>query len=167
MRPGALDLGPNMPSGFHICLGAGIISCLIACFASQVLAAEPKRVLLLHPSSGINLRAAINIRNDLERQSQEPLEIYDASVVSGRPADEIVSDRYGDYLDSLFPDKRLDLAVVVGGAALRLFQRHRLKLFPSTPLVAVAEVRRFPTSALPMNETAITTIINHPRLIES
>src|SRR5262245_61994392 len=126
-RPIALDVGPNMPSGFRICSRTGIISCLITCFASQALAAEPKRVLLLHPSSGINLRAAINIRNELERQSPEPLEIYDASVVSGRPADDIVSDRYGDYLESLFPDKRLDLAVVVGGAALRLFQRHRMK----------------------------------------
>src|SRR5262245_55974476 len=136
MRPRAFDVGPNMPVGIHICSSAGIFSCLIACLASQiVLAAEPKRVLLLHPSSGINLRAAINVRNELERQSPEPLEIYDASVVTGRPADDVVSDRYGDYLDSLFPDKRLDLALVVGGAALRLFQRHRMKLFPSTPLV--------------------------------
>ena len=160
-----------MPIGIRrrsACSSATIISCLIACFASQVaLAAEPKRVLLLHPSSGINLLAAINVRAELLRQSAEPLEIYDASVVTGRPADDIVSDRYGDYLDSLFPDKRLDLAVVVGGASLRLFQRHRMKLFPSTPLVAVAEVRRFPTSHLPANETAITTTIDHKGLIEN
>jgi len=57
------------------------------------LAAEPKRVLLLHPSSGINLLAAINVRAELLRQSAEPLEIYDASVVTGRPANDIVSDR--------------------------------------------------------------------------
>jgi hypothetical protein len=35
--------------------------------------------------------------------------------------DEIVADRYGDYLRSLFPDQSLDLAVVVGGAALGLY----------------------------------------------
>jgi hypothetical protein len=110
-----------MPNGLQTYLFARIISCLIAGFASQVVsAAEPKRVLLLHPSSGLNLRAAINVRSELERQSPEPLEIYDASVLTGRPADDVISDRYGDYLDAVFPDKKLDLAVVVGGASLQL-----------------------------------------------
>src|SRR5262245_3299258 len=147
-----------MPLGFHICSSVAIISWLIACFASQaVLAAEPKRVLLLHPSPGLTLRTAINVRAELERQSPEPLQFYDASLVTGLPADDIFSDRYGEYLLSLFPDQKLDLAVVVGGVALRLYQRHRMRLFPTTPLVALSEVRRFLPSDLPMNETAITT----------
>jgi len=62
----------------------GITACLIASFASQVvLAAEHKRVLLLHPSSGPNLLSAINVRTELQRQSPEPLEIYDAPFVTG------------------------------------------------------------------------------------
>ena len=35
----------------------------------------PKRVLLLHPSSGANLLSAIKFRSELERQSPEPLEV--------------------------------------------------------------------------------------------
>jgi signal transduction histidine kinase len=71
-----------------------------------------------------------------------------------------VADRYGDYLRSIFPDQNLDLAVVVGGAALRLYERYRAQLFPSTPLVAIAEERRFPASNFPGNETTITTTID-------
>jgi len=52
----------------------------------------------------------------IERQSPEPLEVYDASLATGRPVDEIVADRYGDYLRSIFPDRSL-MAVVVGGTA--------------------------------------------------
>jgi hypothetical protein len=140
---------------------AAIVLCLLASLTcGAILAAEPKRVLLLHPSSGANLLSAMKIRSELERQSPERLEVYDASLVTGRPIDEIVAVRYGDYLRSLFPDQRLDLAVVVGGAALRLYQRYRLQLFPSTPLLAIAEERRFPASNFRENETTITTKID-------
>jgi hypothetical protein len=98
-------------------------------------------VLLLHPSSGANLLSAVKIHAELQRQSPERLEIYDASLITGRPIDQEIADRYGDYLRSTFPDGRVDLAVVVGGAALRLYQRYRLQLFPSTPLLAIAAMR--------------------------
>ena len=107
----------------------------------------------------------MKIRAELERQSPEPLEIYDASLVAGRPVDEIVADRYGDYLRSIFPDQSLDLAVVVGGAALRLYERYRAQLFPSTPLLAIAEERRFPASNVLSNETTITTRIDFAGVI--
>ena len=113
---------------------AAIVFCLLAYLTcATALAAGPKRVLLLHPSSGANLLSAMKIRTELERQSPEPLEVYDASLVTGRPIDEIVADRYGDYLRSIFLDQNLDLAVVVGGASLRLYDRYRAQLFPSAP----------------------------------
>jgi hypothetical protein len=124
-------------------------------------------VLLLHPSSGVNLLAAAKIRAELDRQSAEPLEVYDASLVTGRPVDEIVADRYGDYLRSIFPDQQLDLAIVVGGAALRLYQRYRMQLFPSTPLLAIAEDRRIPPSELAGNETAIRSTIDFGGVIKN
>ena len=131
------------------------------------LAAGHKRVLLLHPSSGANLLSAMKIRAELERKSPEPLEFYDASLVTGRPIDEIVADRYGDYLRSIFPGQSLDLAVVVGGAALRLYERYRAQFFPSTPLVALAEERRFPASTFPGNKTTITTAIDFAGVINN
>ena len=128
---------------------AAIVLCMLAHLTCGTgLAAGSKRVLLLHPSSGANLLSAMKIRAELERQSPEPLEVYDASLVTGRPVDEIVADRYGDYLSSIFPDRSLELAVVVGGAALRLYERYRAQLFPSTPLLDCgrAAVSCFPVS---------------------
>jgi signal transduction histidine kinase len=147
--------------GQHICRAAGIVWGLtVILVSSPAPADELKRVLLLHPSSGASLLSATKIRAELERQSPEPLEVYDASLVTGRPLDEIVADRYGDYLRSIFPDQRLDLAIVVGGAALRLYQRYRMQLFPSTPLLAIAEERRFQPSGFQGNETTITSTID-------
>jgi signal transduction histidine kinase len=147
---------------------AAIILCLLASIACGTsLAAEPKRVLLLHPSSGANLLSATKIRAELDHRSAEPLEVYDASLVTGRPVDEIVADRYGDYLRSIFPDQQLDLAIVVGGASLRLYQRYRTQLFPSTPLLAIAEERRFQPSAFAGNETTITTTIDFGGVIKN
>ena len=78
----------------HSRLTAAIALCLLAYLTCEtVSAAAPKRVLLLHPSSGANLLSAMKIRAELERQSPEPLEVYDASLVTGRPVDEIVTDR--------------------------------------------------------------------------
>jgi hypothetical protein len=147
---------------------AAIILYLLASLTcGTALAAEPKRVLLLHPSSGANLLSAMKVRVELERQSPEPLEFYDASLLTGRPLDDIVADRYGDYLRSVFPDQTLDLAIVVGGASLRLYQRYRMQLFPSTPLLALAEERSFPTLDHRGNETMITTKIDHAGIIEN
>src|SRR6516162_2469171 len=77
---------------------AAIVLCMLAHLTCGTgLAAGSKRVLLLHPSSGANLLSAMKIRAELERQSPEPLEVYDASLVTGRPVDEIVADRYVDF----------------------------------------------------------------------
>jgi hypothetical protein len=48
---------------------AAIKLCLLAYLTCDTgLAAEPKRVLLLHFSSGANLLSAMKIRTELERQ---------------------------------------------------------------------------------------------------
>ena len=60
----------------HSRLTAAIALCLLAYLTCEtVSAAAPKRVLLLHPSSGANLLSAMKIRAELERQSPEPLEV--------------------------------------------------------------------------------------------
>ncbi len=156
----------------RVCSAAGIILCLAASYGGPAASAaepkrEPKRVLLLHPSSGANLLYATNIHTELDRQSPQPLEVYDASFVTGRPDDEFAADRYGDYLRALFPDHKVDLAVAVGGASVRLFHRHRLQLFPTTPMLAIAEERRLPFSNPSANETTIATSIDFAGVVES
>jgi signal transduction histidine kinase len=154
------------------CLPALIILCLMASLAGQAASPtepkpEPKRVLLLHASSGANLRYATSIRAEFDRRSPHPLEIYDASFVTGRPGDEAVAERYGEYLGAIFPDQNIDLAVVVGGASVRLYNRFWLKLFPNTPLLAIAEERRLPASKSSANETTIATAIDFSKVVEN
>src|SRR5436190_15971722 len=67
---------------------AGLIFCLLASFACHaVLAAEPKRVLMLH-SFGRDFKPwseyAQSIRAELQRQSPWPLDVTDHSLISAR-----------------------------------------------------------------------------------
>lgn len=155
------------------CLPVGVLLCGLITFAGQAASAtepnrERKQVLLLHPSSGPNLRYATKIRAELDRQSPHPLEIYDTSFVTGHSDGEIVSDRYGDYLRAIFPDNHIDLAVLVGGASVRLYNRNRLKLFFSnTPVLAIAEEGRLPGSKPTAKEATLATVIDFQQVVEN
>jgi hypothetical protein len=61
--------------------------------AHPAWAAGPKRVLLLYHSFAINLIHAKEIRAQLDRQSKDSFEIYDAPLLP--PSDENVEDRPG------------------------------------------------------------------------
>jgi signal transduction histidine kinase len=143
-----------------------IIFCMLACFAGQVVAAEPKRVLLIYNSIGYTESIAGNIRTELERRSSELLEIYLASFAVARAANEGVTSRYADYLGAVFPGQRLDLAVTVGGPAMSFFQQYGRPFFPSTPLLAIVDVNRVPSN-LEENETAVTSVFDLVRAAQN
>ncbi len=156
-----------MTYGQRICTVLGTIGCLIFGLACQAApAAEPKRVLLLYYSFGGNLVTARQFRAELERQSKELLEIYDAPLLSARPVDEPIVRRYADYLNALLPDKRLDLVVPVGASAARLLYQYRSQLFPAAPVLAIAEGRRLPAE-LEVNGAVIATSIDITKIIEN
>ena len=118
---------------------AGIIFCLLALFACQVaLAAEPKRVLMLH-SFGRDFKPwtdyASAIRSELERQSLWPLDIQDQSLVSARSSDEDPEVPFIEYLSALYRKKPPDIILGIGAPAAVFVQRHRPQLFPTTPMV--------------------------------
>jgi signal transduction histidine kinase len=151
----------------HICCVAGAISCVLTCFTYQdVSAIEPKRVLLLRYSVGYSDSLARNARGELERQSRADLQIYDALFTTARVDDESALARYADYLGTLFPDQRLDLAVAIGSPAVNFFKRYGRPLFPSTPLLAVAQESRLPRN-LGQLETAAATSINLVGAVET
>jgi hypothetical protein len=151
----------------RICTIALAIACLLESFTGRpTLAAEPKRVLLLYYSFGGNLVNARQFRAELERQSKELLEIYDAPLLSARPVDEPIVRRYAEYLHALLPDKRLDLVVPVGASAARLLYQYRSQLFPAAPVLAIAEGRRLPAE-LEVNGAVIATSIDITKIIEN
>jgi signal transduction histidine kinase len=145
-----------------------------ACFLLLVMGGsalcEPKRILLLH-SFGRDFapwnQYARSIREELGRQSHEPVDIFEASLATAR----FNNDEEGpfvDYLRALFVKRQLDLVIAIGGPATDFFQRHRQHLFPSIPIVYTGvEERRVPYNILTTNDAVVANKNDFTRSIES
>ena len=145
---------------------AGIVFFLMALFACQVaLAAGHKRVMLLH-SFGQDFKPwseyAKDIRAELNRQSPWPLDIIENSLVTARFIDENPEAPFVEYLSALFAKRPLDVIVSIGAPAADFVQRHRQRLFPTTPMVFTAvDQRRVQYSNLTGNDVAVAANINY------
>src|SRR6185436_8578703 len=112
---------------------AGMVFCVLALLACQAaIAAEPKRVLILH-SFNREVKPwkemSTEIHTELARQSPWPLDIVDHSIVTARNEDDKSEARFVDYLDALFKKDPIDLILSIGAPAAVFVQRHRQKLF--------------------------------------
>ena len=119
---------------------------------------EPKRVLLLN-SFGRDFAPwseyARVIREELERQSEEPIDIFDASLATARFPDG-EEGPFTDYLRALFAKRQLSLVIPLGAPAAGFLQRHRSELFPSTPaLFTAVEQRRIPRISVTNNDVVV------------
>jgi signal transduction histidine kinase len=149
---------------------------LVAFFAtslacSSVLAAEPKRVMLLH-SFGRDFKPwsdyARSIREEFDRQSPWPLDITDHSLVTARSSDEDPEPAFVDYLQAMFAKRPLDLIVSIGAPAAAFVQRHRERLFATTPMVFTAvEQRRVQLARLTANDAVVPVWINYRAALEN
>ena len=136
-----------------------------------VSAAEPKQVMLLY-SFGKDFKPwsayATSIRAELNRQSPWPLDITEYSLVSARSGDEDPETPFVEYLRAIFAKRPLDLIVSVGAPAARFVQRHRQKLFATTPMVLMAvDERRVQYSSLTSNDTVVAVRINYLAAVEN
>ncbi len=153
-------------------LSTAVIAFLIASFACSVaLAAEPKRVMVLH-SFGRDFKPwseyAKAIRTEFDRQSPWPLEIIEQSLLTARSADENPEVPFVEYLRALFAKRPLDLIVSIGAPAADFVQRRRQQLFATTPMVFTAvEQRRIQHSSLTENDTVVAIAQNFPAIIEN
>src|SRR4029077_16006848 len=151
---------------------AGIIFFLMALFACQVaLAAEHKRVMLLH-SFGQDFKPwseyAKDIRAELKRQSPWPLDIIENSLVTARFSDEDPEAPFVEYLSALFANRPLDVIVSIGAPAADFVQRHRRRLFPTTPMgVTAVDQRRVKYSNLTGDDVAVAVNINYLSAFEN
>src|SRR4051812_33861701 len=148
-----------MSQRHSICSSAGVLFCILTCFAAQVAlaAAEPKRVMLLH-SFGREFRPWSEygkaIRIELDRQSPWPLDITDHPLVTARFNQPNTERLLVDYLRAVYTNNPLDLLVSIGSPAAEFVQRYRDQLFPATPLLLTAvEQRRVRHSSLTANDT--------------
>ena len=145
---------------------AGMIFCVVALLACEIaLAAEPKRVMILH-SFGRDFKPwneyARTIRTELERQSPWRLDITDHSLMSARSSDEDSEAPFVEYLRALHAKKPLDLIVSIGAPAASFVQRHRVGLFANTPMVFTAvDERRVQSSLLTPSDAVVAVRIDY------
>ena len=144
---------------------------LLLCATVSAAASEPKRVLLLD-SFGRDFapwnEAARDIRAELLRQSPEPIDLYDASLVTARFAGDQQDGPFVDYLRAVFADHPLDLVITIGAPAARFAQRYRQQLFPSTPMLYTAvEQRAVPFAGLAENDTAVAIMIDITGVVDN
>ena len=153
------------PKAGIIFLPDGVV-CVPSC-----LAAEHKRVMLLH-SFGQDFKPwseyAKDIRAELKRQSPWPLDIIENSLVTARFSDENPEAPFVEYLSALFANRPLDVIVSIGAPAADFVQRHRRRLFPTTPMVFTAvDQRRVQYSNLTGNDVAVAVNINYLSAFEN
>lgn len=108
------------------------------------------------------------IRTELDRQSPQPLDIIEHSLVSARSSDENPEGPFVDYLQALFARHPPDLIVSIGAPAAGFVQRHRQRLFARTPMVFTAvEQRRVQLSTLTDNDAVVPVRINYLAAFEN
>jgi signal transduction histidine kinase len=111
---------------------------------------------------------AKDIRAELKRQSPWPLDIIENSLVTARFSDENPEAPFVEYLSALFAKRPLDVIVSIGAPAADFVQRHRRRLFPTTPMVFTAvDQRRVQYSNLTANDVAVAVNINYLSAFEN
>jgi hypothetical protein len=143
---------------------------LVALGPISVDAAEPKRVLVLH-SFGQNFAPwneyARQIRAELVRQNDGPVDVYEATLSTARSADEDAEGPFAEYLRSLFANRRLDLVVTIGAPAARFFQKYRQHTVPAAPaLFTAVEQRVVPRQSLTANDAVVALDIDLSGIIQ-
>jgi signal transduction histidine kinase len=131
---------------------------------------EPKRVLLLH-SFGRDFAPwseyARTFRDELNQQSPDPIDLYEASLATARFPDE-EEGPFVEYLRVLFAKRRLDLVVAIGSPAVGFIQRHRQELFPSIPAVYTGvERRRVSYATLTANDAVVAINNDFAAVVEN
>jgi len=144
---------------------------LAASFAFSAVAADTKRVLLLH-SFGRDFKPwseyAKSIRTELDRQSPWKLEFLEHSLSSALSDDENPEGPFVEYLRTLFVKRPPDLILSFGAPAAAFVQRRRQQLFATTPMVFTAvEQRRIQPSSLTDNDAVVAVAHNFPAIIEN
>lgn len=126
--------------------------------AVQVLAAEPKRVLILH-SFGRDYSPFAEMGNRFRAKliegAKQPIDLYEASIFKARFEQ---SDEIGlvSYLRDVFTTRVPDLIVTLGFPAANFAQKHRQTLFPGAPVVIGLNNRRVSPS-WPMQDAVVVS----------
>lgn len=133
-------------------------------------AADPKGILVLYsygPRFAPFNALSGEFRQELVRESPDPLVISEISVPGVREDGPGVDLPLVRYLHALFPEPP-DLMVAVGGPAALAAIRQRETLFPDTPLLITAtEARRIDPATLGERDVALRHVVDVPEVIQT
>ena len=150
--------------------------CLLAAFAALwasygVMAAEPKRVLLLH-SFGRDFppydAIVASFRTELAKGSKVPIAIFEATLDAEQTSGSDDPQPFLELLRHRFAASPPDLVVTIGPPAADFYVQNRDKVFPGTPVVISALDERFVRRlALRAEDAAIAIHQNLPGLVDN
>jgi signal transduction histidine kinase/ABC-type uncharacterized transport system substrate-binding protein len=152
-------------------VAALVITLLLATQTRSLADAEAKRVMMLH-SFGPRFKPWSDyeqaIRSEISRQWRKPVDVLDHSLVNARRDDEESEALFVEYLRSLYASRPVDLIVAIGAPSANFIQRHRQRLFPTTPMVFTAvEQRRVQYEKLTENDTMVAVAHDFPAAFEN
>jgi PAS domain S-box-containing protein len=136
----------------------------------DLMAAEPRRVLVIHPFShpfSPWSDVAATLREELVKASAQPVDLIEVSLDSGRLQRREDDEPYVDYIQALMGGHAPDLIIPIGAPSAFFVRRNRAQLFPLSPvLIAGAEVNRIPAASLGPNESAALFDTDFAKLFE-
>ena len=156
--PDRFDVGRTGMIWLRLCW---LCAVLLVVSTFDATAATPRAVLLLH-SFGRDFAPFANVsatfREALITRSSEPIELYELSIDTARVGQTADETPVVQHLNALFSARKLDMVVTFGGPAASFLQRHRSRLFPTTPaLITGVEQRRIQNIESTKNNTAVTS----------
>jgi signal transduction histidine kinase len=126
-------------------------------------AAAPKRVLLLH-SFGQDFppwsEYSKHLRSEIFRRLPQAVDLFEATLETARVPGDLDDAPFADYLHALYKDRSLDLVITVAAPAVSFFQRHRQRIFPTTPLLITGLEQRLYSASGLATEVAVLTAID-------
>ena len=138
--------------------------------ASNVSAAEPKRVLLIHSFGSAAPPFTVEstaFETELVGKMGDRVDVDEVSLDMARYPDSEMQEAIVDYLQKRQAKWRPDLVVPIGAPASIFVATYRDRLFPETPILyASADRRLLPPGALEKNAAYVGQIYEIPGFLE-
>ncbi len=132
--------------------------------------AQPRHVLLLYSYEREFTHTAFAgmFRPELTRSSAEPVDYIEVALQTATESVRAPDESIVNRLSTTFGHTQLDLVVAIGGPAAAFAQKHRERLFSTTPMLFAAVDRRFiEKGTMADNDTAVAVAHDPPQMIEN
>lgn len=149
---------------------ASVWTLVLTLVALGASAASPKRVLILDPfGHDVSPFTAVvsSFRATLAQEIGERVDIHEVPLELARLAEAEGEGPLVAFLEGQVKAHPVDLVVPIGGPGVQFAARNRQRLFPDTPVLAVAVASQMvPPGLLQTNTTLVTQQANLPAIVE-